>query len=293
MLKTVSIKTKLALITSIILWASAFVGIRAGLQGYSPGGLALLRFLIASICMFFVYQRFAKRDVIPIKDKILLLLVGATGLGWYNITLNYGEISVQSGAASFIVSESPIITLLLAVLFLGEKWSVLSLFGMMISVLGVFLISVGQTHGFHFEMGMFYILLATIIGAFYSVLQKPFLKKYHAIDVTAYIIWGGTLMLFIFIPNLMHDVHTASMSATIATIYLGVFPATIAYLAWSYALVEIPASFAVSFLYFMPVIATLLGWLWLGEVPVLISFVGGLVALFGVWIVNHSYKRTA
>ncbi|MCC2667478.1 MAG: eamA, partial [Gammaproteobacteria bacterium] len=44
-----TLKTKLALLTTVVLWASAFVAIRAGLQGYSPGGLALLRFLIASV----------------------------------------------------------------------------------------------------------------------------------------------------------------------------------------------------------------------------------------------------
>jgi drug/metabolite transporter (DMT)-like permease len=289
-MRQVSLKTKIALCTAIVLWASAFVGIRAGLTAYSPGGLATLRFLTASIAMFFIYQKFAKRDLIPFFDKLQLLLVGAFGVGWYNIALNYGEVSISSGVSSFVISQSPIITSIFAVLFLRESFSVLGYFGMMISLFGVSLISLGETKGVHFGIGILYVFAATVIGAFYSILQKPFLKKYHAIDVTAYIIWGGALMLFMFIPDLLRDIKTASLSATYSVIYLGIFPAAIAYVAWSYALAEIAASRAVSFLYFMPIIATFIGWIWLNEVPVLLSFIGGVVALLGVWVVNHSYK---
>jgi drug/metabolite transporter (DMT)-like permease len=291
MMHNISLKTKFSLIVAVVLWASAFVGIRAGLHGYSPGGLALLRFITASFCMFIIYNQFAKKCVIPLKDKLLLLAAGAVGAGWYNITLNYGEVSVPSGVSSFIISQSPLLTCLFAVFFLSERFSGLSFIGMVISLFGVLLISVGQTHGFHLDIDLLYLFLATIINASYSILQKPFLKKYPAINVTAYIIWGGALMLLIFTPNLIHDLKTTSLNATLSGIYLGIFPAAMAYLAWSYALTEISASRAVSFLYFMPIIATLLGWLWLGEMPAMISLIGGFIALFGVWLVNQSYHR--
>lgn len=289
-MKNISLKTKVALFTTIILWSSAFVGIRAGLESYSPGGLAALRFMVAAVAMFFIYQKFAKRDAIPFATKLQLMLVGVFGVGGYNIALNYGEVSVSSGVSSFIISQSPIFTTMFAIFFLNETCGLLSYLGMVISLLGVSLISLGETKGVHLDIGIAYIFFATVISALYSILQKPFLRKYHAIDVTAYIIWGGALMLLIFIPDLMYDIKTASVHATCSVIYLGVFPAAIAYVAWSYALAEIPASRAVSFLYFMPLAATLIGWIWLGEVPAILSFVGGLVALLGVWMVNHSYK---
>lgn len=291
MTAVIPLKIKIVLLTTVAFWASAFVGIRAGLHGYSPGGLALLRFIIASICMFFIYFFFAERKPIPFKDKLSLLLIGGAGIGIYNITLNYGEISIASGISSFIISQSPIITTLLAVIFYEEKISVVGVIGMLISILGVSLISLGETNGFNFHIGLFYLLTATIVGATYSVLQKPFLNKYHAVDVAAYLVWGGSLVLLVFIPNLIHDLSVAPRSATLATIYLGVFPAAVAYVAWSYVLARVPASRAVSFLYFMPVIATFIGWIWLNEIPVWLSLIGGIVALTGVWIVNQSYKK--
>lgn len=282
-----SLKTKIALVVAIVLWASAFVGIRAGLHGYSPGSLALMRLLIASVCMFFFYWRLPKKEIFARKDFILLLLFGGVGLGGYNIFLNYGEISIPSGIASFIISQSPLLAMLLAVVFLGERFKVFGLIGILISIFGVGLIAVGESDNFKFDIGILFCLLATLASGLYSVLQKPFLTKYNANDVTVFIIWGATLALLIYFPDMLRDMHTAPWHATWAVIYLGIFPTAIAYVAWSYALAAIPVSRCVTFLYFMPVIATFLGWLCLGEIPVLLSLVGGVVALFGVWVANR------
>lgn len=286
-----SLKTKIALTIAIVLWASAFVGIRAGLKGYSPGALALFRFLIASICMGLIYARLPKREVFARKDYWLILLFGAVGLGSYNVFLNYGELSVSSGIASFIIGQSPLLTLICAVLFLGEAFSLFSLIGILVSICGVGLIALGESGCFKCNSGLLFILLATIVNGLYSVLQKPFLKKYHAIDVTVFIMWGGTISLLIFTPSLLHDMKTAPLSATLAAIYLGIFPAAIAYLAWSYALAAIPASRCSTFMYFMPIITTFLGWLCLGEVPAFLSLCGGVVALLGVWIANNAFMK--
>src|SRR3990167_4544856 len=118
-----SLKAKLALVVAITFWASAFVAIRAALQGgYSPGGLALMRYLIASL--------------------------GMVGIGCYNVTLNYSELTVPSGMASFIVSQSPLITTLLAVLFLNERIYAIGVLGFLVSIFGVALMTLGEQGGF-------------------------------------------------------------------------------------------------------------------------------------------------
>ena len=285
-----SFKIKGALALVIFLWASAFVGIRAGLQDYSPEGLALLRYIIASICMGFFYYRLPQRSVMSIYDIVALLGVGAFGIGVYNLTLNYGELSISSGTASFIISQSPVLTAILALFFLGERLNVSRVIGFIISIMGVALIAIGEKGGFEWDMGIFYILIATLAGSCYSVMQKPFLKKYHAIETTTYVIWGGTLFLALYAPNLQHDLLKASFNTTLTVVYLGIFPAAVGYVAWSYILSQIPASRAVSFLYFTPILATTLGWLWLDESPVWLTITGGLVAIIGVWLVNQSYR---
>ena len=136
-----AIDPKFFLLLAVTLWASAFVGIRAGLESYSPGGLALLRFIVASICMIIVFVRLPEKKVLRHRDKCLLLLSGAFGLGCYNIALNYGELVVPSGMAGFIISQSPIISAALAMMFLGETFSVYTFLGMIISIIGVGLIT--------------------------------------------------------------------------------------------------------------------------------------------------------
>jgi drug/metabolite transporter (DMT)-like permease len=289
---SLTLRTKLALLTTVVLWASAFVAIRAGLQGYSPGGLALLRFLIASIAMYAIfYGSRKKRLPIAKRDLYRVLFAGAIGIGCYNIALNYGEILVPSGMASFIVGQMPVVTTILAVLFLRERINRYGLIGMALSAGGVALIALSHRAGFGFYLSIFYVIFACIAGGLYNILQKPLLQKYKAIHLTAYAIWGGTIVLSVFIPNLIHDLQYAPLKSTLIVVYLAIFPGVIGYSTWGYALGKIPASRAASFLYSMPIFATLIGWVWLGEVPAIMAFVGGLVALVGVWMVNHSYKR--
>ncbi len=285
-------KAKISLSIAIVLWASAFVGIRLGLTGYSPGGLATLRFLVASIVMLMIRPWMKLPAVNSWRDRLYLMLIGVLGLGIYNIALNRGELAVSSGVASFIISQTPVVTVLFAVLFLGEVAGFKMLIGMSVSVFGVALIALGESHVLQLNGGIFDVLLATLVGAVYSVAQKPLLKKYHAIEATTWVMLGATVFLLAgWLPVMLHEIHQATWQATWSGIYLGIFPAALGYIAWAYGLTEVPASRAVNMMYFLPLVTTLMGWLVLREVPSALSLLGGLFALAGVWIVNHRRKQ--
>jgi drug/metabolite transporter (DMT)-like permease len=113
----------LALGATLLLWSSAFAGIRAGLRAYSPLHVALLRFLIASLVLL-IYAGIAHFRRPTLRDVPALLFSGAVGITWYNIALNYGEVRVSAGAASLLIASTPIWTALLATIALRERLSV-------------------------------------------------------------------------------------------------------------------------------------------------------------------------
>jgi drug/metabolite transporter (DMT)-like permease len=156
--------------------------------------------------------------------------------------------------------------------------------GTLVSVMGDFVIAFGEGGGLRFQTGVAYLLIAAVLQAIYFIVQKPLLSCYSAMQVTSLAIWTGTLLLLPFLPSLWADLPQAPPRATIAVVYLGMFPTVVGYVAWAYVLSRMPVSSASPFLYIVPVNTILIGWLWLREVPARISLAGGFVTLLGVAI---------
>ena len=270
---------------TIVFWASAFAGIRAGLEEYSPGHVALVRLSVAAIVLF-VYAVIVKMPLPELRDLPVILLGGFLAFTVYHVALNYGEVTVAAGPASLLVNTAPIFTALLATAFLGERLRVLGWIGMLVSFVGAALIALGEGEGFRFAPGAFIILIAAVSVSIYLVIQKPYLQKYGSLNFTAYAIWAGTLFTLVFLPGLAGEVRTAPLDATLALIYLGIFPTAIAYVTYAYVFSQLTASRGVSFLYLVGPMAFLIAWIWLGEVPSLLSFIGAGIVLVGVIVVN-------
>lgn len=219
-------------------------------------------------------------------------LLGFFGFTLYNVALNAGEVGVTAGTASFLIGSAPVFIALGAVAFLGERLTWWGWFGSAVSFSGVAVISLltqegGEAAGLQLNGWALLVVIAAGAGATYSVSMKPMLKKYGALRTTTYAIWTGTLLLLIYLPGLLADAQTAPMDATLAVIYMGVIPGAIGYVCWSYVLSKIPTSVAGSLLYLIPLLATLIAWVWLGEVPGAATFVGGVLIIAGVVVVNR------
>jgi drug/metabolite transporter (DMT)-like permease len=287
---SIDARVLVALLLTLFFWASAFAGIRVGLESYSPEHVALLRFLVASAALA-LYALVRRMKMPELRDLPAVVLSGFLAFTVYHVALNYGEITVSAGSASLLVNTAPIFTALLAAAFLGERIGSLGWAGMGISFFGAALISFGEGEDFSLDPGAPFVLISAVSSAIYFVVSKPYLRKYTALEFITYAIWAGTILTLVFLPGLPTEVAAAPLQTTLAMVYLGLCPTAVAYIAYAYVLSRLPASRTVSFLYLIPAVAFLVAWVWLGEVPPALAVIGGAITLAGVLLVNRRVRQ--
>lgn len=279
-----------AIATTIIGWASAFAAIRVGLTALTPVELAAARYLSAALPAG-LFLAIARPALPSGRDFLRLVVIGVLFISAYAVLLNTGEQTIAAGPASFIIQINPIIVALIAVPLLGERFGLCGWLGTLVSFLGVGLIAYANSEGFGPNFGAVLILGAALCTSFSTILQKPLLGRMPALVVTAWVLLLGAVPLLPAVPATVVALQAAPTAVVLSVAYLVVLPTVIGYLTWAVALKRFPASRASNFLYCIAPTATLIGWLWLGEVPTALSLVGGAMALGGVLIVNLTRRR--
>jgi len=277
--------TATAVAITVIAWASAFPAIRAGLAAFGPLELGALRFGIAAVpaALFLLVTR----PALPSLSEAWRFGVGGLFfVALYTALLNMGERTVPAGAASFIINVNPIITAVFAMALLGERFGKLAWAGTALSFAGIGLISLGQAGGLRLDAGALLILGSALCNSLTTIVQKPLFARHRPLTVSAWNMVLGALFLAPALLSGLWEAQSATPQALLAVIYLGIVPSLIAYGSWSIVLSRLPAARTANFQYCVPPMATLMGFLWLGEAPSLIGLAGGALALGGVVIVN-------
>lgn len=274
---------------TVFLWASAFIGIRAAGDDISPGALTLARLFIGALVLGAVVA-FRRVPLPPRADAPRLLLCGLLWFGIYNVALNAAEQHIDAGTASMVIALGPVMIAVLAGLLLKEGFPRSLVLGGGIAFLGVVLIGVATSNqGLSAGVGTALALLAAATYAGGVITQKPLLANSSALMITWLACLIGAALCLPFLPQLIGNLASASGESIAWTVYLGVFPTSVAFTTWGYALARSTAGRMGALTYLSPPIAVTLAWLILDETPPWLAVVGGALSLAGV-IITHRRK---
>ena len=293
-----NIRAYLAWIAICIIWGTTYLFIRIGVETIPPMLFAGFRWLIAGIILITILRvsgkQFPKKE-----DLIHIAIIGIALLGFGNGLVVVGEQWIESGLAALLITTVPFWMVgVESFLPKGPKlnWMVIS--GLIIGSLGVGLIFGGDLK-YIFEtkylIGVLSILGAVVswsLGSVYSKYKKVSVHPLMSASVqmlivgSLQIILGTVLGEFIW-TYILHNQELLSLA------YLIVIGSIFGYGSYIYAIEHLPLSLVSTYAYVNPIIALVLGWIFLNEQLSVFTLLAAVVIIVGVVLVKiGSNKRT-
>jgi drug/metabolite transporter (DMT)-like permease len=276
-----------AALVTVTLWGSAFVAIRAADRVFSPGAIALGRLVVS--CLILGGAALVRREPLPQRrDLLAIAAYGVLWLGIYSVALNAAERLVDAGTAAMIINTGPILIAVLAGIFLREGFPRRLLAGCAVAFCGCVLIGLaGLGSGPRAGAGIALCAAAALAYAAAVVVQKPVLARVSPFQVTWLGCAAATVACSPFAPQLIAEVARAHPAALGQLAYLGAGPTALGFATWTFALRASTAGQLASITYLIPVVAIVLGWAILGQVPPWLAIGGGGACLAGVYLARR------
>ncbi len=281
----------LAYLSVCFIWGSTYLAIKIGVEHIPPLTFAGIRFLSAGLLMvLYAYKKgysFPKnfKSFYPIAIIGWLMLAGGTGF----VTL--AEVKVASGIASLFVALVPLYIAAIEVLILKNvRLSMSGYIGLIIGFLGVYmLVSPWDNSGIIDLEGIILLFLAGLLWSIGSVYSKYITTDVHMIsNIGLQMISGSVLLLLLGFLNGEAITGGLEMTGIYALIYLVVFGSIVGYSSYIYVLSKWPAAKAGTYAYVNPVVALLLGYIFLGETLNISMIMSMILILLSVFLVQKA-----
>ena len=286
--------TYLKILFAVTAWGASFVATKIALDTTSPSMVVWLRFAIGIIILG-VFVFFRKQFLWPSrKDLAYFALLGLIGITFHQWLQSNGLVTAQATTTAWIVATTPIFIALLGLLVLHEKMRWDAVLGIIAAAFGVLMV-VTKGDWRSLLLGQFgtpgdlLIMISAPNWAVFSVLSRKGLQKHNAAPMTLYVMifgWVGTTVT-LFCDSGFGEIRTLSQDGWWAMCFLGFVATGLAYAFWYDGLEKISASRVGVFLYLEPVVTMLIANSLLGEPFLVITLIGGITILIGVWLVNH------
>ena len=229
----------IAIIFSMIFWGISFVWTKELLNNNFPVFLILtIRLSISAILMLITFSLIKKLEKIQKEDIFKFILLAFFEPFLYFIGENFSMQYVDASFAAIMIALLPIASPLALFIFNKEKIGWNLLVGVVISIIGITIMSINPEGQIQISWeGVLLLLLAVFAGAGYSVILSKLIHKYNPFTITTY---QNVLGIFYFLPCLLiFDLEkissiTWSFNSITSLILLAVFCSSGAFMLYSY-----------------------------------------------------------
>ena len=278
-----------------VVWGCSFIFIKLGLEFLTPFGVAFGRCALGAITLLIIVK--IKKIKLP-NDKstwqklwILSMLLNVIP----GILFAYAEVHVTSVLAGIINATTPLATLIvMLVAFREEKLKIEQIIGLIIGAVGVMVVlGIWQGVGENQLTGVIALLIAvTCYGISFPYTVRniiPLGLKPEAAATTQLIMAAITLLPFYLFDGISRDYYRPA--TFLAMLALGILGSGIAYI-WNFSIIAAAgSSIASSVTYLTPVVAIIVGWVFLGEALSWYEPVGALLVIIGAAISQGRFNR--
>jgi drug/metabolite transporter (DMT)-like permease len=291
----------------VVAWAFNFIAAKIGVRYLPAVTMASFRVVLAGVVMLPAYilgsRRAAFKKLAPSmpanfsrSDLWTFLYLGFFGVVVNQLCFTIGLRYTSVSHSAVIVGMGPIYTLILAVVFRVEKATLRKVSGMAIAFAGVAVLASENGISAHSSslLGDAITMTGSLGFATYVVLGKRVAAAYDSLTMTAFNHFAGAIIV---LPLAVHQAirlgNTAQwraipLQAWAATLYMAMFGSALAYLLYFWLLRYLEATQIAAFTYLLPVLATILAIVCLGEHGSRIQILGGALALAGVYWVESA-----
>ena len=276
-------KTKIAylyLLITFCAWGSLYVVSKFVLGKIPVFTVSFLRNAIAGAALLIILKR-RKIKKIEYKDYKYIALIGFAGYFLTTAVQFLGTKLSNASLASLINSMNPITITIFAAIILKEKLTVVKILCIASALYGVFIIA-GDVDGSGKALGILASICSIILWSFVTVVIRQITQKYDPFQITVYgILIGAACTL----PVSAYEIMTISdiqfsWEVILSLVYMGLVCTGLAHVLWNKSLSMIEAGTCSLFYPVQPVVAVLLGWLFLGE-RINRNFVFGAILIIG------------
>ena len=276
-------------------WGTSFIATKVALVDISPITIVWLRFSMGVVILGFVVALRKQFSLLSKDEWPYFALLGFLGITFHQWLQSNALQTSEASTTAWIVSTTPVFMALLGWIVLKESLGWMMILGILLAFVGVLLVvydgNLGSISLRSFgKPGDILVLISAVNWAVVSVFSRRGLKTHPAGLMMFYVMsfgWLFTSILFFATQN-VSEIDNLTFNGWMGVAFLGVFCSGLAYIAWYDALKELSTAQTGAFLYIEPLVAVVVAALVLAEPVTWASLLGGVVILFGVWLVNKN-----